>query len=76
MSDSEHGSGKSGMLLLCGFCLPVLYVLSLGPAVWLVVANGGTGRDLVTFVYAPLKWLADHSDTTRDWLEWYVSFWV
>jgi hypothetical protein len=54
--------------------LPLFYVLSIGPAIWL------HHRDLIpelplTAIYWPLEWLADAMPTISAPLVWYVDVW-
>jgi hypothetical protein len=52
--------------------LPVLYVLSIGPAAML--AKRGYFQDGVHYVYVPVIWLHDHTPLKLP-LELYVSWW-
>ena len=58
--------------------LPVLYVLSIGPAAWLE-RNGyledSTLHDIVTIFYFPIAWLYDQSATFATLLDAYMNFW-
>jgi hypothetical protein len=53
--------------------LPPLYLLSVGPAVWL--HDRGWISDGVATVYVPLEWLAERSPTFGGVIEQYVDFW-
>jgi hypothetical protein len=53
--------------------LPVLYVLSVGPALWLV-AHEWIDETCVA-AYAPLDWASEHSTIAHDWLNSYLLWW-
>jgi hypothetical protein len=52
---------------------PVLYVLSIGPAGWLVDA-GHLSRSRFHSLYAPVVWLHDRTLLEQP-LEWYGGLW-
>ena len=56
-----------------GLALPLLYVLSVGPAAKLSMMYPNTMGGLRMF-YIPLIWLHDHTPL-RAPLEWYVELW-
>jgi hypothetical protein len=75
----ERGSGMAVVVTLAVVLIlvPVLYVLSIGPAAWLVNTgrlNGDEGSVTVRF-YTPLIWAAECCPPVDDSLQWYVSFW-
>ena len=54
--------------------LPVLYVLSVGPANWLLQHNALDAlRDPVVYFYRPLFWLSDASPQFQAALRWYIG---
>ena len=57
--------------------LPVLYVASLGPLVWLITRDllPEWSAPFMNVYTAPLNW-AVQSQTVRDLYIWYTSFWV
>ena len=55
--------------------LPVVYVLSTGPAVWLI-SRGYLDDDAARWFYTPLEWLAERSEMIQGWFQWYVSLFV
>jgi uncharacterized membrane protein len=57
--------------------LPVLYVLSAGPAVWLCVnVLPKSTHDNVMAIYAPLEYVIPDSDgAAKIWIE-YLTLWV
>lgn len=76
-SSSERSKRGAAPLALVGlFLLPVLYVLSLGPAVWLYNAQQGQGpaAEVLETIYAPLGWLHENTPFQGP-LEWYVDLW-
>jgi hypothetical protein len=54
--------------------LPLLYVLSIGPATALNVAPGGVCHTVLIAIYAPLDWLDEHTPISGP-LRWYVRLW-
>jgi hypothetical protein len=70
--DSERRSKWPAVVLAAMFLLPMLYVLSSGPASRLV----SSGRiSIVTYVsaYRPLYWAANSSETIEDML---ICYWL
>ena len=55
--------------------LPVIYVLSYGPALWLATHAYLSG-DSFNFVYCPIEWSCRHSVTVSAFIGWYESLWV
>ena len=53
--------------------LPVLYVLSLGPGVWL--DNHGYLSDAADMIYWPLDKLYDQWQPAHAFFDWYVELW-
>jgi|SRR6185436_9637310 len=78
--DREKGRGGSGAVILCVlavlFLLPVLYVLSCGPAVALMT-RGYLSEEAFDVTYAPLRVAVQASP---KWigqpLEWYADLWA
>jgi len=56
-------------------CLPVLYVLSVGPASALA-ARGKLSSAALDSFYKPLHALVDRFPRTKGLLSWYVELWV
>ena len=75
MEERERKS-RGGLFIGCGVFLliPVLYVLSVGPAhklfVWYPAAIQYLGP-----IYRPLGWVADAFPPLKDALQWYLGFW-
>jgi hypothetical protein len=60
--------------------LLVLYPLSLGPAFaiadWIVITNPEPRfYYAIVYIYAPLWWVGDYSESARDAREWYIDWW-
>jgi hypothetical protein len=55
--------------------LPMLYVLSIGPAVWLL-DRGAISKKLLYTAYAPVDWLVHQNETFGDAMEWYCGLWA
>jgi len=53
--------------------VPIMYVLSFGPACWL--GNNGYLGDWAKVIYVPLALLAASCPPLRDMLQWYVDLW-
>lgn len=62
------------IVLLAVILSPLAYVLSLGPALWLMRNEWLPGQWFARLYY-PLQWLADHNESMRSILEWYLSWW-
>ena len=61
-------------LIVAAVLLPVVYVLSIGPAMQL--DGGGILSDRFIWTYWPLLWLHAHCPPARNVLDWYVGLWV
>ena len=76
---TRRRSGGRAVVVAAGLllALPVLYVLSIGPAVW-IHQNGNLSADTkaaIETAYAPLEGLANAFEPIEDALDWYVEFW-
>jgi hypothetical protein len=62
-----------------GLLLLLVYVLSTGPAYWLVYdaqnISGSLGHKLVYYLYLPII-IACEFEPIAVWFNWYVSLWV
>jgi len=68
---NEDGSRPlSGYVLLFAAVLPLLYILSIGPA-----AACFPHSEAVKDIYLPLIWLYDKVPAVDRPLEWYVGLW-
>ena len=75
-------SGTSGPLIFIAIgllvLLPVLYILSAGPASWLYT-HGYLSPDEGGFVwvfYTPMRWVCERCEPASDFITWYQSFFV
>ncbi len=67
--------GSSGWLLVFLFAVPLLYVLSIGPAAVLIIpAQDQRIVRVFERIYAPVIWLHDHT-LLKEPLEAYVESW-
>lgn len=75
-SPDRSKRGAAPVVVVGLFLLPVLYVLSIGPAIWLAEAGylQGTVIEVLEVVYAPLVWLANDTPLGGP-IEWYVDLW-
>jgi hypothetical protein len=74
--DARQSGGVAisvAIVVLVVVLLPLLYVASLGPAVWLL-DHGYIAPRPVLIVYWPLESLAQESEAARDALTWYADF--
>jgi hypothetical protein len=63
--------------LLAALALFVLYLLALGPALWLICQNAPRWMVAIfSTVYEPLDLLAHRSSTIKDWLSAYAKIWL
>src|SRR5262245_48567431 len=71
------GSAVAVVAVMILVVLPLLYVLSAGPAVVLYTRGVlGTGGDRVfETVYSPLEWACQKSDLIGRPTQWYVELW-
>ena len=74
--EERKKSGVAGCVVIgvIGFIVPVLYVLSIGPAV-LVLANYPAAEPWMNPVYFPIVFVADNCSQAEDALAWYVDLW-
>jgi hypothetical protein len=72
MADESPKGSRLGWLLLFAF-LPLLYVLSMGPAHYLIRRTEKGVRSYVR-LYRPVIWLHDHTALEQP-LERYVGWW-
>ncbi len=76
---TKRGGGAVVVLAVVGvlIVLPMLYVLSIGPVVWL--AHSGlispSLAPALEFAYSPLKWVADNVPILGPAINGYVELW-
>ena len=77
MEEREQKSRGAGCAIVgvVLILLPVLYILSAGPAFWLW-GRGSLSDDAVEMIYAPLYFASDHSEWANDAFSWYVGLWL
>ena len=78
MDHSEYTSRKRGggfavVLVVLMFAAPVLYVLSVGPAIRLHRTCGQPTREAIETIYRPVEWLL--STPLEEPLQWYIELW-
>ena len=62
-------------LILLLLAAPLLYLLSTGPAVWLV-QNGFLSSEWVEGIYAPVSYCVQHSPWCEAAMRWYLGFFI
>ena len=74
MRDSSPAAAVGVLLLVL---LPILYVLSIGPAIWLHDHGFMPGplEDIAEAVYTPLVWAASLSPALEAPLDFYIELW-
>lgn len=72
--ETPRKNSAAAVALIGILMLPLLYVLSLGPAV-MIIDHTGCGEDFAEVVYYPLIWLHENTPL-RASLDWYVGLWV
>jgi hypothetical protein len=55
--------------------LPIVYLLSSGPGVWLI-KHGYLSETVFKMIYYPLIFLGNKFDWIGNSLNWYASFWA
>lgn len=62
-----------GCLAVAVVLLPALYVLSVGPAIWL--HHHGYLTDSAAIIYVPLGYLHESWKPIGDAMDWYMDLW-
>ena len=75
INDECSETSHSRTLLWVVVFVPVLYVLSVGPAAWVGQKMGGPVNDFLGTAYAPVIWLHDETSLKKS-LEAYLELWV
>ena len=78
MSEREEKRGGSGCaigLVLVFMFLPVVYVLSIGPAA-LLAKHYPAAENTLGILYFPLMFLAKNCSPIESGLLWYTKLWV
>ena len=77
MTDEPKPGGRSHLLAsaaVLAIVIPILYVLSMGPAALLIKKTGGLSSPyipVIEHIYAPLGWLYDHCTSFKSFLDGY-----
>jgi hypothetical protein len=78
MSGHEGKQGRSAagaIALVFVVLLPLFYVLSIGPAAWMMKHKHIPDNGTIETIYFPLMWLHENVNIARQLLEWYVAIW-
>ena len=70
-----NNSGRVAVIVVALIALPLLYVLSSGPAVALMNAEV-LPYGVFDTIYWPLNRLYDHNHTARQFFDWYDNIWL
>ena len=74
---TKRGGGTAVMVLVLVavlIVLPMLYMLSVGPAVWMAT-SGRMNPKTLNAIYSPVEWTAKRIPGGGDALLWYVRWW-
>ena len=84
LSDTEEASEPNApkhrltFILVAAVLLPLLYVLSVGPAAWIFNKTGlfrsTAAQHFFQMFYAPLEWAYMHNDFAKRFLESYLTW--
>jgi hypothetical protein len=72
MDESRKSAAPVVAAVLLVLLSPVLYIISIGPAAWLVEKEIISGEHAELF-YFPICMAADNSPTVMSVLEWYLE---
>jgi len=73
MSTDRRSSPLAVLVAAAILLLPVAYVLSVGPAVWLF--DHGYLGEWASVIYAPLVHLYENCKPVAAALDWYIQLW-
>lgn len=68
-------TGCLSALVITVVVLPILYIFSYGPVMWLVYHKWLPFTAWIRIVYYPLHWMVGKSDAFRALFVWYVQWW-
>jgi len=74
--EKESGAARIMIFAVVGvlIALPVIYVLSTGPAMWLNNHRYiSSDEGFVWEFYGPLRWVTSHCKPVNDFVLWYVN---
>jgi hypothetical protein len=74
MADEMRQGGLTAWVIVLLLLLPpLLYTLSIGPAVR-IIDETGRGEETAKILYAPVIWMHKKTPLKRS-IEWYVGWW-
>ena len=73
-NEGPQKTSAASVITIVFLILPLLYILSLGPVVYVLQLTNGAGADFAEAFYYPVIWLHDNTPL-KEPLEWYVDFW-
>jgi hypothetical protein len=62
------------LVVIAALVMSLLYVLSVGPAVWLL-QHGYMSDGFFAWLYAPVNYVYDRSQPAKELLDTYTAFW-
>jgi hypothetical protein len=77
MGNEQKKLGRGGALAVATVAvvaLAMLYLLSIGPAFWLL-GHGYIPEWPLRYFYAPVGWASRWCDPFKDFMTWYVHLW-
>jgi hypothetical protein len=73
MDESRRSATPVVVAVLVTILLPVVYLLSIGPAVWLI-QHEYLARETARAIYYPLVFAAEHNSWFNAALQWYSEW--
>lgn len=73
--EHKHKSRGLSIVIAVAILLPLLYVLSMGPA-YLIYVKHPTCWPILEKIYLPLVWLHDNNTAFRDLMDRYIELWT
>ena len=77
-SETSAPKHRVSFILIAAMLLPVLYVLSSGPVLWIFNKTGlfrsTAAQHFIQVFYAPLDWAYMHNDFAKRFLESYLTW--
>lgn len=76
MEDPKEDGSKGRFWIVGVLCaLPILYILSVGPAIKIYENSGKVGKEIVIAVYKPLEIATKQNRGFRRVMDLYLDFW-
>ena len=73
--EEDKKAGSIGFIITCAaVILPILYVLSIGPAIVMIQKNPSL-IEVYNFIYTPVSWLHQNTPLQTP-LENYIKWWL